>query len=133
MACNNSSNKDDQSDKPQKISASIHFDNVSKKSLEQNWWHKDIKFRQSMLAQKEYTNATTQQIDNLEKLLAKIKKDPGGVLSMVLYIRSIYTKYLNKVNKANKKRNEIRICALRLEQELHISNEERDQEVFFLQ
>ena len=34
---------------------------------------------------------------------------------MILDMQSIYDKYLNKANKADKKRNEIRIGALRLE------------------
>ena len=48
-------------------------------------------------------------------------------------MRSIYTKYLNKANKADKERDEIRTRALGLEQELHISNEEREQAVSLLQ
>ena len=40
---------------------------------------------------------------------------------------------MNKVNKADKKRDEIRTRALGLEQELHISNEEREQAVSLLQ
>ena len=48
-------------------------------------------------------------------------------------MQSIYIKYLNKVNKPNKKRNEIRTCALGLEQELYISNKERKQAVSLLQ
>ena len=51
---------------------------------------------------------------------------------MILDMRSTYTKYLNKVNKVDKKRNKICNCALRLEQEVHISNEEREQAVFLL-
>ena len=44
---------------------------------------------------------------------------------MILDMRSIYIKYLNKINKADKKCDEIRICTLGLEQELYISNKER--------
>ena len=86
-----------------------------------------------MLAQKEYTNAAAWQIDNVERLLAKIEKDPKGVLSMILDMQSIYTKYLDQANKADKKHNEIYTRILRLEQELHIRNEEREQAVSFLQ
>ena len=50
---------------------------------------------------------------------------------MILDIRSIYTKYLNKANKADKKRDKIRTRILKLEQELHISNEKREQAVSF--
>ncbi len=58
MAYNNSSNKNNQPDKPQKTLASVHFDNVSENLPEQNWQHKSIKRRQSMLAQEEHINAT---------------------------------------------------------------------------
>ena len=51
---------------------------------------------------------------------------------MILDIWSIYTMYLNKANKKDKKRDEIRTCMLKFEQELHISNEKREQAVFFL-
>ena len=46
---------------------------------------------------------------------------------------NIYIEYLNKANKADKKRNKIYICVLKLEQKLHISNKKREQAVFFLQ
>ena len=52
---------------------------------------------------------------------------------MILDIQSIYTKYLNKANKANKKCDEIRTRKLGVEQELHIGNEEREQAVSFFQ
>ena len=52
---------------------------------------------------------------------------------MILDIQSIYTKYLNKANKANKKRDEICTCVLTLEEELYISNEEKEQAVSLLQ
>ena len=48
-------------------------------------------------------------------------------------MRSIYTKYLNKANEADKKRDEIRTRALKLELKLYISNEKREQAVFLLQ
>ena len=51
---------------------------------------------------------------------------------MILDMRSIYIKYLNKANEADKKRDEIRTCALQLKQELHISNDKREQAVFLL-
>ena len=52
---------------------------------------------------------------------------------MILDMRSIYTEYLHEANEADKERDEIRTRALGLEQELHISNEEREQAVFLLQ
>ena len=51
---------------------------------------------------------------------------------MILNMRSIYIKYLNKTKKVDKKRDKIYICVLRLEQELYISNEKREQAVFLL-
>ena len=47
-------------------------------------------------------------------------------------MRSIYTKYLNKTNKTKKNYNKIYICVLELEQKFYISNEKREQAVFFL-
>ena len=44
---------------------------------------------------------------------------------MIFDMQSIYIKYLNKVNKVDKKCDEIRTCALELEQKLYISNEKR--------
>ena len=111
----------------------VHFDDVSEKSLEQDWQHEGTKYKRSILAQeKEHKNAADWQIDSLEKLLVEIEKDDKGVLSIILDIRSIYPKYLNKANKANKKRDEIYTCALELEQEFYISNEEKEQPVSFL-
>lgn len=52
---------------------------------------------------------------------------------MILNMQKIYTQYLNKANKADKERNEIYTYVLGLKQELHISNEEIKQAVFFLQ
>ena len=52
---------------------------------------------------------------------------------MILDMQSIYTKYLDQANKVDKERDEIHTYALELEQELHISNENREQAVSFLQ
>ena len=52
---------------------------------------------------------------------------------MILDMQSIYTKHLNKANKADKKHDKIRIPVLKLEQKLHISNEKQEQAVFPLQ
>ena len=51
---------------------------------------------------------------------------------MILDMQSIYIKYLNKTKKIDKKRDEICIYALGLEQKLYINNKEKDQAVFFL-
>ena len=60
-------------------------------------------------------------------------KDPDGVLTMILDIRNIYTKYLNQANHANKQCKEIRTIALGLEQELQISNNERQEAITLLE
>ncbi len=126
MACDNSSNSNDQPYKPRKTLASVHFDDLSEKSPEQDWRYKGTKRRQSTLAQEEYTNAAAWQIDNLERLLAEIEKDPEGVLSIILDMRRIYTKYLDQANKVDKERDEIHTRTLGLEQELYISNKEKE-------
>ena len=134
MARNNSLTKNNQPNKPRKIPSNVHFDDISEKSPEQDWQHEGTKCRRSIFAQKqEHNNAAAWQIDSLERLLAEIEKDPKRVLSMILDMRSIYTKYLNKANKADKKRDEICTRALGLEQELYINNKEKEQAVSLLQ
>ena len=133
MVCNNSSTKNNQPNKPQRTPSNIYFNDVSEKSLKQNWQYEGTKYRRNTFAQEqEHNNAAAWQINSLERLLAEIGKDPKGVLSIILDMQSIYTKYLNKINKVNKKRDEIYTCILRLEQELKISNEEREQAVSLL-
>ena len=52
---------------------------------------------------------------------------------MILGMQSNYTKYLNKANKANKKRDEICICTLGLDKKVYIIYEKREQAVSVLQ
>ncbi len=52
---------------------------------------------------------------------------------MILDMRKTYTEYLDQANKADNQYDEIRTRALGLEQELHISNKEREQAVSLLQ
>ena len=52
---------------------------------------------------------------------------------MILDMQSIYSEYLDQVNKADKERDKIYTCALGLEQELYISNKEREQAVSLFQ
>ena len=134
MACDNSLTKNNPPNKPQRIRSNVHFDDISEKSPEQNWQHKDTKCKHSIFAQKHKpNNFAAWQIDSLKKLLAEIEKDFKGILSMILDMQSIYIKYLNKANKADKKRDEIHTCALGLEHELYISNKKREQTVSLLQ
>ncbi len=67
MICDNSSNENDQLYKLQKTSASVYFDDIFEKSLEQDWQHKMNKHRQSIFAQKEHNNITAWWIDSLER------------------------------------------------------------------
>ncbi len=62
-----------------------------------------------------------------------MNKDPNGVLTMILDMRKTYTEYLDQANKADNQRDKIRTHALRLEQELYISNKKREQAVSLLQ
>lgn len=48
---------------------------------------------------------------------------------MILDMRNIYTKYLDPANKIIKKCNKIQLYALRLKQELYISNGKRKQPI----
>ena len=52
-------------------------------------------------------------------------KDPDGVLTMILDMRNIYSKYLNQANHANEQCKIIRTIAPGLEQELQMNNNER--------
>ncbi len=55
-----------------------------------------------------------------------MNKDPDAVLTMILDMQKTYTEYLDQANKADNKRDKIRTRALGLEQELYISNKERE-------
>ena len=50
---------------------------------------------------------------------------------MILDMQSIYTKYINKINKVDKKHDEIRTCTLKLEQKLDICNKKENRQLFF--
>ncbi len=89
--------------------------------------------RQNILIQEEYINIIAWGINYLERLLVKIEKDPKGILSMILDMQNIYTKYLDQANKVDKEYNEICIYMLELEQELLISNKKREYIASFLE
>lgn len=129
---NSSAQEDDQDCQPRRTPTSVHFEDISEKSPEPDWRHEDTKRRRSTLAQEDHNNPAAWRIDSREKLLAEIDKDPDGVLSMILDMRSIYTEYLNQANEADKQRDQICTLALGLEQDLHISNDEREQAVTLL-
>ena len=92
---------------------------------EPDWRNEERKHRCATLAEEDCDNTAAWRIDSREKLLTEIDKDPDGVLTMILDMRNIYTKYLNQANHADEQCREIRTIALRLEQELQISNNER--------
>ena len=70
--------------------------------LEPDWQNKQRKHRHATLAEEDRDNTANWRIDNREKLLIEMDKDPNGVLIMILDMRNIYTKYLNQANHANK-------------------------------
>ena len=86
-----------------------------------------------MLAEEDCDNTAAWQIDSREKLLTEMDKDPDGVLTMILDMRNIYTKYLNQANHADKQCKEIQTIALGLEQELQISNNKRQEVITLLE
>lgn len=54
-------------------------------------------------------------------------------MPIILDIKSIYTKYFNLANKANKQYNKIYTLVLGLEKDFYISNDKREQSVIFFQ
>ncbi len=60
-------------------------------------------------------------------------KDPDGILTMILDMRNIYTEYLNQANHADEQCTEFRTIALGLEQELQISNNEKQEAIILLE
>ena len=100
---------------------------------EPDWRNKERKHRRATLAEEDRDNTATWQIDSREKLLTEMDKDSDGVLTMILDMRNIYTKYLNQANHADKQCKEIRTIALGLEQELQISNNKRQEAITLLE
>ena len=83
--------------------------------LELDWRNKKRKHKRATFAEKDCDNTAAWQIDSREKLLTEMDKNPDEVLTMILDIRNIYTKYLNQANHANKQCKKIRTIALGLE------------------
>ena len=130
---NSSSQLDDHSHQTKKRSTSVHLDNETEILPESDWQNEERKHRRATLAEEDCDNTAAWQIDSREKLLTEMDKDPDGVLTMILDMRNIYTKYLNQANHANKQCKEIRTIALGLEQELQISNNERQEAITLLE
>lgn len=63
--------------------------------------------------------------------MTEINWDFDGVLPMILNMRKIYTRYINKANKVDDQHDQIQTWASRLEQDLYIINKEREQALNF--
>ena len=119
MAQDNSfSQLDDHSHQTKERSTSVHFEDKTEISPEPDWRNEERKHRRATLAEKDRDNTAAWQIDSREKLLTEMDKDPDTILTMILNMRNIYTKYLNQANHADEQCKEIRTIALGLEQKL---------------
>ena len=95
---NSSSQLDDHSHQTKEQSTSVHFEDETEILPEPDWQNKERKHRRTTLAEEDCDNTATWQIDSQEKLLTEMDKDLDGVLTMILDMRNIYTKYLNQAN-----------------------------------
>ncbi len=130
---NSSSQLDDKSHQTKGQSASVHFDDEPENMPVPDWQNKERKHRRATLAEEDRDNTAAWRIDSREKILTEMDKDPDGVLTMILDMRNIYTEYLNQANHADEQCKEIRTIALGLEQELQISNNERQEAIILLE
>ena len=115
---NSSSQLDDYSHQTKEQSTSIDFKDETEILPEPDWQNKEHKYRRATLAEKDCNYTAVWQINSQEKLLTEMDKDPNRVLTIILDMRNIYTKYLNQANHANKQCKKIRAITLGLEQEL---------------
>ena len=129
---NSSTQQDDQDHQRRRTPTSVHFEDELEKSPDPDWRHEETKRRRSALIEEDHDNSAAWQIDSREKLMTEMDRDPDGVLSIILDMRITYTGYLDQANKADDQCDQIRMRALGLEQDLYISNEEREQAVTFL-
>ena len=130
---NSSSQLDNHSHQTKEQSTSVYFEDETEISPEPDWQNEERKHRHATLAEENRDNTAAWRIDSREKLLTEMDKDPDGVLTMILDMRNIYTKYLNQANHADKQCKEIQTIALGLEQELQISNNERQEAITLLE
>ncbi len=130
---NSSSQLDDKSHQIKGRSASVHFDDEPENLPVPDWQNEEHKHRRATLVEEDSDNTAAWRIDSREKLLTEMDKDPDEVLMMILDMRNIYTKYLNQANHANKQCKKIQTIALRLEQELQISNNEKQKAIILLE
>ena len=126
MAWDNSSSQlDDKSNQTKRRSVNIYFNDELKNLSLPNWENKKRKHRCTILAKKDCNNTAAWQINSQEKLLIKKDKNFDEVLTMILNMRNIYTKYLNQINQADKQCKKFETITLGLEQEFQINNNER--------
>ena len=92
---NFSSQLDDHSHQTKEQFTSVHFEDETKILPEPDWRNKERKHRHATLAEEDRDNTAAWQINSREKLLTEMDKDPDGVLTIILDMRNIYTKYLN--------------------------------------
>ncbi len=98
---NSSSQLDDESHQTKRRFASIYFDDKPENLLVPDWQNKERKHRRAMLVEEDCDNTAAWRITSREKLLTEMDKDPDMVLTMILDMRNIYTKYLNEANHAD--------------------------------
>lgn len=104
------------------------LENLSKPDLQ----NKKCKHRRAIFAKKDCDNIATQQIDSGENLLTEKNRDSDIVLLMIFDMQKIYTQYFDQANKVDNQCNKIWMHILGLEQDLYISNKEKEQMVIFL-
>lgn len=85
---------------------------------ELDWQNKKHKYKHTTLTEKNSKNTVVWQINNSKKLNTKMDKNPNRVLTIILDMHTIYTKYLNETNHMNKQYNQILIIVLKLEYKL---------------
>ena len=69
---------------------------------EPDWRNKKRKYRHTTLAKEDRKNTVAWRINSQKKLFIEIDKNSYRVLKIILDMRTIYTKYLNQANNANK-------------------------------
>ena len=99
---NSSSQLDDQSHQTKERSTSVHFEDELEKLPEPDWQNEERKYRRTTLAEEDRKNTAAWRIDSQEKLFTEMDRNSDRVLKMILDMHTIYTKYLNQANNANK-------------------------------
>lgn len=69
--------------------------------LRSNWQNEECHHRHKMQIGNNRSNTATWAINIQAKLFIEINKDPDRVLTMIVDMRNIYTKYMNQSNHVN--------------------------------